>query len=69
MKTYCEGSNCKKRDTCAKHCIKGKEWCYYIDWSKYGGGHYWTDGEGKSHCETWFDCGDNGNYRLYEKVT
>ena len=68
MKTYCEGSNCKKRDTCAKHRVGSDEWYEYIDWSKHGGGNYYTDSEGKRHCETWFDCGDNGNYNLYTEV-
>ena len=68
MKTYCEGTDCKKRDTCAKHRVVENEWYEYIDWSTYGGGNYWTDSEGKSYCETWFDCGDNGNYKLYTEV-
>ena len=69
MKTYCEGTNCKKRATCAKHQVKDTEtWYEYIDWSTYGGGHCWTDAEGNSHCETWTDCGDAGDYKLYEEI-
>ena len=68
MKTYCEGTNCKKRDTCAKHHMEPDKWYGYIDWSKHGGGSYWQDNEGNNHCETWFDCGDDGNYKLYEEV-
>ena len=68
MKTYCEGTNCAKRHTCAKHRTVEDEWYEYIDWSTYGGGHYCTDAEGNSHCETWTDCGDDGNYKLYERV-
>lgn len=70
MKTYCEGVNCKKRDTCLKHHVKDTKSVYeYIDWSNYGGGHLWADAEGNSHCETWTDCGDDGNYKLYEEAT
>ena len=65
MKTYCEGLNCLKRDTCAKHQVTSGDWCEYIDWSNYGGGHYWVDEDGKAHCKTWTDCGDAGNYKLY----
>ena len=69
MKTYCAGMNCKKRTTCARHQVKDTEtWYEYIDWSNYGGGHCWTDGDGNSHCKTWVDCGDDGNYKLYEEV-
>lgn len=69
MKTYCEGSHCKKRNTCIKHQIKNTEALYeYIDWSTHGGGQCWRDGEGKNHCETWFDCGDDGNYKLYTEA-
>ena len=68
MKIYCEGTNCKKRDTCAKHQAEENVWYEYIDWSTYGGGHYWTDAEGNNHSETWWNCGDNGNYKLYERV-
>ena len=68
MKTYCAGIHCKKRDTCAKHQVKDTESFYeYIDWSKYGGGQYWQDRFGNYHCETWVDCGDGGNYKLYEQ--
>lgn len=68
MKTYCEGSNCTKLNTCAKHQVKNMEICYeYIDWSTYGGGRYWTDAEGNSHCETWTGCGSAGDYKLYEE--
>ena len=68
MKTYCKGSNCKRRDTCAKHNITDESWYEYIDWSEYGGVHFWQDGEGNNHYETWTDCGDDGNYKLYEEV-
>lgn len=67
MKTYCEGTNCAKRHTCAKHHAVEDEWYEYIDWSTYGGGHCWTDAEGNSHCETWTDCGDAGDYKLYKE--
>ena len=46
MKTYCEGANCKKRNTCAKHHMMPDKWYEYIDWSKHGGGSYWQDSEG-----------------------
>ena len=69
MKTYCKGANCKMRDTCAKHQIKDTESFYeYIDWSTYGGGHFWRDTKGNNHYETWTDCGIDGNYKLYEEV-
>ena len=68
MKTYCEGTHCKKRDTCAKHHMAPDEWYEYIDLSKHGGGRYWQDSEGNNYCETWFDCSDEGNYKLYEEA-
>lgn len=69
MKTYCEGINCKKRDTCSMHRVVKDEWYEYIDWSMYGGGHFYIDEVGNSHCETWADCGDDGNYKLYQELT
>ena len=66
MKTYCEGSNCKKRDTCAKHNITTEGWYENIDRSTYGEGVLWVDENGKSRFEHWVDCGDDGGYKLYE---
>ena len=69
MKIYCEGSNCTKRNTCTKHKIKDTEYFYeYIDWSNHGGGRCWTDHEGTNHWETYIDCGDEGDYKLYEEI-
>lgn len=67
MSTYCEGSQCKKRDQCASHCVKPGDY-EYIDWSVYGGGHAWSDENG-THVETWCDCGDNGEYKKFKGVT
>ena len=67
MSIYCEGSQCKKRDTCALHCVKPGDY-EYIDWSTYGGGHSWSD-EKCTHIDTWCDCGDNGDYKKFEKIT
>ena len=64
--TYCEGSQCKKRDKCALHCVGAGEY-EYIDWSTYGGGRAWSDEEG-THVETWCDCGDEGDYKKFEPV-
>lgn len=64
MTTYCEGSRCEKKDKCALHCVGPGDY-YYIDWSVYGGGHCWADEEGKSHIETWIDCGIDGNYKNF----
>ena len=64
--TYCEGSQCKKRDNCALHCVKPGDY-EYIDWSTYGGGHAWIDETG-FHVETQFNCGDNGDYKKFVEV-
>ena len=64
--TYCEGSQCKKRDKCALHCVESGDY-EYIDWSNYGGGRAWSDEEG-THIETWCDCGDNGEYKKFVEV-
>ena len=69
MKNYCEGTKCKKRNTCAKHHTVEDRLCDCIDWSNYGGGHYWVDSDGEAHYKTWVDCGDDGNYKLYEELT
>lgn len=66
MSVYCEGSQCKKRDTCALHCVPPGDY-EYIDWSVYGAGHAWFDEKG-THIETWNDCGDNGNYKKFEPI-
>ena len=66
MSGYCEGSQCKKRDKCALHCVEPGDY-EYIDWSNYGGGCAWSDEEG-THVETWCDCGDNGEYKKFEPV-
>lgn len=63
---YCEGSQCKRRDKCALHCVEPGDY-EYIDWSVYGGGHAWTDEKGP-HVETWCDCGDNGDYKKFEPM-
>lgn len=63
---YCEGSQCKKRDKCALHCV-GPGNYEYIDWSTYGGGHAWSDEKG-THVETWCDCGDNGDYKKFKET-
>ena len=67
MKTYCEGSRCSKRNTCALHYMEENKVYEYIDWSNYGGGRYWTDENGEPHCETWANCGDEGNFKNYSK--
>lgn len=64
--TYCEGSQCKKRDKCALHCVQPGDY-EYIDWSTYGGGHAWSDKNG-THVETWYDCGDNGDYKKFKPI-
>ena len=66
MSVYCEGSQCKKRDKCALHCVKPGDY-EYIDWSTYGGGRAWSDETG-THVDTWCDCGDNGEYKKFELI-
>ena len=66
--TYCEGSQCKKRDKCALHCVDPGGYGY-IDWSTYGSGHYWNDPDGTPHCEVDHSCGDNGDYKKFVEVT
>ena len=66
MSTYCEGSQCKKRDKCALHCVEPGDY-EYLDWSTYGSGHVWIDETG-FHVETQFNCGDNGDYKKFVEV-
>ena len=59
MATYCEGTRCKKKDTCKHHCDIQEGILYeYIDYSVQGSCSY-TDG--KIEVEHW--CGDDsGDY-------
>ena len=68
MKTYCEGSKCSKRNKCVLHQRELNIWYEDIDWSTYGGGRYWNDSDGTPHCETWTDCGDEGNFKNFIEI-
>ena len=69
METYCEGSHCNKRDRCKLHHTELNKVYEYIDWSIHGGGRYWNDPDGTPHCETWTDCGIDGNHKMFIEVT
>ena len=64
---YCEGSHCKKRDTCALHCVEPGEY-EFIDWSTYGSGQYWNDPDGTPRCKVEYSCGDNGDYKQFQEA-
>ena len=68
MKTYCEGSQCSKRDKCALHYMEENKMYEYIDWSTYGSGRYWNDPDGTPHCEIEARCGDEGNFKCFVEV-
>ena len=67
---YCEGKACQKREQCIfhhpeKHPEAGKHnMLQYIDKSLTGAGGASSNGE----CWTTWDCGDNGNYALFEPI-
>lgn len=65
MDIYCEGTQCKRRNSCALHCdTKENEIYQYLDYSTQGSARY--DDNGPSVLEHW--CGDAGEYRHYEKA-
>lgn len=64
MSTYCEGSQCKKRDNCMLHCVAPGDY-EYIDYSTYGGGEAWTDEQGETHVETWAYCEVEGHHKKF----
>ena len=60
---YCEGSSCKKRDTCSLHCDMEENVMYeYLDWSRYGSCSY-SDGKAP---EVTICCGDGSEYPRYK---
>ena len=67
---YCEGQACQKREQCIfhhpeKHPEAAKHnMLQYIDRSLTGTGGANSNGE----CWTTWDCGDNGNYALFEPI-
>ena len=67
MRAYCEGSSCSRRDFCLFHVPIENTMQEYIDWSKYGSGHYWTDETG-THSEIEHSCGDAGKFKHFEPV-
>ena len=66
--TYCDGSECSKRDRCALH-NPGEGTHEFIDWSRYGSCSYWTDQEGNHHSNMEHSCGDLGNFKCFEPMT
>ena len=67
MSTYCEGSDCSKRDNCKLH--NPSEGTHeYIDWSTYGSGRFWQDKDGKHHSEIEHSCGDQGQFKKFISV-
>lgn len=66
---YCEGKACQKRDKCVWHNIEKHPdiskhtMVQYIDQSLNGAGGY-SDG----HSWTTWNCGDNGDYKLFEPI-
>ena len=67
MSTYCEGSDCSKRDNCKLH-NPGEGTHQYIDWSRYGSARYWQDKDGKHHSEIEHSCGDQGQFKKFISV-
>ena len=67
MSTYCEGSNCSKRDACKLH-NPGEGTHEYIDWSTYGSGRCWNDSDGTTHCEVDHSCGDQGQFKNFVPI-
>ena len=63
MSVYCEGNNCSKKDTCKKHIYIDDESREYIDYSMQGHGECIN-----THCEVKYDCGNLGDFKLYENV-
>ncbi len=66
---YCEGHACQKRNQCIYHNIekhpeiKKHNFIQSIDQSMNGAGGY-----SDNHCWTTWNCGDNGNYVLFEPI-
>ena len=65
MKSYCEGTNCSRRDKCAVHPIEENKIYACLDWSTYGSGRYWNDPDGTPHCEVEHSCGDLGDFKHF----
>ena len=68
MRAYCEGSNCSRKDFCLLHVPIENTVQEYIDWSKYGSGHYWTDETGM-HSEIEHFCGDGSKFKHFEPTS
>ena len=67
MSTYCEGSNCSRRDNCKLH-NPGEGTHEYIDLSTYGSGHFWRDKDGVCHSEIEHSCGDLSKFKHYVPI-
>lgn len=67
---YCEGRACKKREQCIFHHPEKQPQVHkynlieYVDQSINGAGGCNSNGE----CWTTWNCGDNGNYALFEPI-
>lgn len=67
MNTYCEGSNCSRRDRCKLH-NPGEGTHEYIDWSTYGSGSFYIDKEGNYKAKIELSCGDLSNFKHYVPI-
>ena len=67
MNTYCEGSECSRRDTCKLH-HPGEGTHQYIDWSRYGTGRFGKDRDGVCRSEIEHSCGDAGDFKHYVPI-
>ena len=67
MNTYCEGSDCSKRDNCKLH-NPGEGTHEYIDWSTYGSGTFKRDKNGKYEAIIEHSCGDKGDFKHFVPV-
>lgn len=68
MSTYCEGSNCSKRDNCKLH-NPGEGTHEYIDWSTYGSANFIKDNNGNYQAVIEHSCGDDGNFEHFQPMT
>ena len=67
MNTYCEGSDCSRRDNCKLH-NPGEGIHQYMDWSTYGSARYWQDKDGNYKSIIEHSCGDKGDFKHYVPV-
>lgn len=69
----CTGEGCDKCNSCAKYILNYQKdhpqnifYCENISYATQGSGKIYNDSNGKTVIEETWECGPNGNYRLFQ---